>query len=111
MRETLESRLDRVIKINASEDAIVFDAQFKNGKLLNRVVGLSGPTSSIHGGDQVEFIPDRCSMGERNLMARPLKRRMRDSFRRDLELASGSGSKWRIGRVGQIFCQSLTCVP
>jgi len=87
--------LDRVIKINASEDAIVFDGEFKNGKLLNRVVGLFRTDKFNPGGDQVEFIPDRCFYGGEELDGQAFKRRMRDSFRRDLELAAVR-PKWRI---------------
>jgi hypothetical protein len=32
--------LDRVVKINVSEDALIFDGEILNGKLLNRLVGL-----------------------------------------------------------------------
>jgi len=62
---------------------------------LNRVVGLFRTDKFNPGGDQVEFIPDRCFYGGEELDGQAFKRRMRDSFRRDLELAAVR-PKWRI---------------
>ena len=80
--------LDRVIKINASEDAIVSDGEIKNGKLLNRVVGLFRTDKLLPTPGQTEFVPDKCFYGGEELDGSAFKRRMRDSFRRDLELAA-----------------------
>lgn len=57
--------LDRVVKINVSEDALVFDGEILNGRLLNRLVGLFrtdklNSRPSLKGELKVEpFIPDK----------------------------------------------------
>ena len=87
--------LDRVIKINVSEDALIFDGEIKNGKLLNRVVGLFRTDKLNPTADQKEFIPDKCFYGGKELDGQSFKRRMRDSFRTDLRLAA-IRPDWRI---------------
>ena len=51
--------LDRVVKINVSEDARVFDGEILNGRLLNRLVGLFR-TDRLNPRDGVlKFVPDK----------------------------------------------------
>jgi hypothetical protein len=52
--------LDRVVKINVGEEAVIFDGELAGGKLLNRIVGLfrSDKMNTMLGADR--FIPDVC---------------------------------------------------
>jgi hypothetical protein len=79
--------LDRVIKINVSKDALIFDGEIKNEKRLNRIVGLFKTDRLKPTPGQLEFIPDRCFYGSEKLDGEGFKRVMRDNFIDDLKLA------------------------
>jgi hypothetical protein len=83
--------LDRVVKINASEDALIFDGEVVAGKLLNRIVGLFR-TDRIYL-DQSEFIPDKCFWGGVEIDGAAFKRRMEGTFIRDLEAEAFRSAK------------------
>jgi len=51
--------LDRVVKINASDDVVICDGEIADGRLLNRLVGLFRTDRLNSGLGQSAFTPDR----------------------------------------------------
>jgi hypothetical protein len=79
--------LDRVVKINVSEDTLVYDGEIQNGKLLNRPVGLFRTDRPNPDLDQVKFVPDKCFYGGVEFDGPAFERLMGDRFIRDIKAA------------------------
>lgn len=76
--------LDRVVKINVSQNAVVFDGEFAGGKLLNRVVGLFRTDRMNRALDGDRFIPDKCFVSGMEKDAAGFERHMGGRFPRDI---------------------------
>ena len=77
--------LDRVVKINVGKDALVFDGEVSNGRLLNRVVGLF--RTDRFDLEKNEYIPDKCFYGGDSVGGPAFQHRMGNDFLKDIKLS------------------------